>query len=95
MKKETKVREFHINDLNANKWKGFVKNRVHTTKYTLLTFLPYFFMAQLSQPANIFFCLILIIQVTNSKKGLRVYLQILLCSYSIRLLTKSSQQFCL
>lgn len=46
--------------------KRFVNNRVRTTKYTLLTFVPYFIYDQFSKPANIFFLIIASLQVINS-----------------------------
>ena len=57
------VREIHVNDPDANMSKRFTTNRVHTTKYTPLTFLPQFLWNELRRPANIFFCLIIFIQV--------------------------------
>ena len=58
---EPKIREIHFNDPAKNK--GFVKNGVHTTKYTPLSFIFLFLMNELSRPANVFFCLIIFIQV--------------------------------
>ena len=58
---KSKIREIHFNDPVANK--GFVTNGVHTTKYTPHNFIFMFLMNELGRPANIFFCLIIIIQV--------------------------------
>lgn len=60
---EPKIREIHFNDPDKNK--GFVTNGVHTTKYTPLSFIFLFLMNELSRPANVFFCLVIIIQVTK------------------------------
>ena len=40
----------------------FVSNRVHTTKYTCLTFLPLNLMVQFSKMANVYFLIIMIMQ---------------------------------
>lgn len=61
---EQKVREIALNDPKANR--GFVQNAVHTTKYTLTSFLFIFLMNELSRPANIFFVTIIIIQVNST-----------------------------
>lgn len=39
-------------------------NKVHTSKYTWLTFLPFFLYDQFSKPANIFFLSISLLQVS-------------------------------
>ncbi len=57
------VRKIYVNDPDTNKSKRFATNRVHTTKYTRLTFLPQFLLNELRRPANIFFSLIIFIQV--------------------------------
>lgn len=61
MIEKNNIREFNVND--PQKSNSFQSNNVHTTKYTPLTFVPYFLIHELSRPANIFFCLIIAIQV--------------------------------
>ena len=63
MSKLISTREIHINDQGKNKLSQYTTNQVHTTKYTPLNFLVYFLLHELSRPANIFFCLIILIQV--------------------------------
>jgi phospholipid-translocating ATPase len=43
----------------------FPVNKVHTSKYTLLTFFPYFIYDQFSKPANMFFLAISLLQVSE------------------------------
>jgi hypothetical protein len=69
------IRQIFVNDRVSNEDKDFVTNKVHTTKYSILTFLPYFFMHELSRPANIFFVVVMIIQV---RKQLALYFFIFL-----------------
>lgn len=54
----TQVRQVIVDGPNR-----FVNNRVRTTKYTPLTFLPYFIHDQFSKPANVFFLVISSLQV--------------------------------
>lgn len=59
-----KNRIVHINDRHVNMRKRFANNAVHTTKYSLLSFLPVFLFHQFRRPANIFFLFIMCIEVT-------------------------------
>lgn len=63
MPKYEKIRKFSVNDPYERKLNRFATNQVHTTKYTPLTFLFRFLFHELSRPANIFFCIIIFIQV--------------------------------
>jgi hypothetical protein len=64
MSKGVKIRTFNVNDPNERKSNRFATNQVHTTKYSPWTFLFRFLLYELSRPANIFFCIIIFIQVT-------------------------------
>lgn len=69
--KKSTIREIVVNDRNDDSRNKFKTNKVHTTKYTLLNFLPYFLFNEFSRPANIFFAFIILVQV-NQKKMISV-----------------------
>jgi len=53
-------RNFHINNPSRNY--GFCDNRVNTTKYTMLTFLPLNLLHQFSKTANFYFLMFALLQ---------------------------------
>ena len=55
-------RRIHINDPDKNKGQ-FCSNRISTTKYNILTFLPLFLFDQFRRYANLFFLFIILLQV--------------------------------
>lgn len=55
-------RNIKINDAEFNAVQGFAANLIHTTKYTLLTFLPKNLFEQFCRAANLYFLLIAILQ---------------------------------
>ncbi|KAJ3339680.1 hypothetical protein HDU93_007906 [Gonapodya sp. JEL0774] len=55
-------RVIYLNEPLRNEQSKFLHNRVSTTKYNVLTFLPKFFKEQFSKYANVFFLLTAIIQ---------------------------------
>lgn len=58
---EPQPRDVHANDAEANAAVPFLDNSVHTTKYTLLTFLPKNLFEQFQRAANIYFLIISIL----------------------------------
>ena len=55
-------RTIHINNLVENR-KKFCSNKISTTKYNILTFLPFFLFDQFRRYANLFFLFIVALQV--------------------------------
>lgn len=65
MEKKTLLRKFSINTLGVAPVEGdkFDNNVVHTNKYTVLSFLPLNLMVQFSKMANVYFLLIVILEL--------------------------------
>ena len=57
------IREIILNDQTSKKAYKFPSNRVLTTKFTWITFWPYFAKNELCRPVNLFFFLIIFAQV--------------------------------
>lgn len=55
---EEASRKVHLNDTSMNSSNNYISNRVHTTKYTLMTFLPKNLFEQFRRVANIYFLII-------------------------------------
>lgn len=94
MSRELSTRQIYVNNEEKNQQKRFISNQVHTTKYTPLNFLLYFLLHELSRPANIFFCLIIIIQVQLKTEALKRFssFNIRIYRFLIRMSLKSFQQ---
>lgn len=60
--KETKLHKFFVNDNDENKIYRHKDNKINTTKYNIITFLPKALLFQFMRLANIYFLVIAIIQ---------------------------------
>lgn len=62
-KKPVEPRVIFVNDSEANRRSRFCKNSIRTTKYSLLTFIPKNLFEQFCRAANIYFLIIVLLQV--------------------------------
>ena len=63
IEKKSNIYEFYINNLKGNKEELFFKdNKISTTKYNIITFLPKAIMLQFVRLANVYFVFIAVIQ---------------------------------
>ena len=61
-KSNTNLYQFYINNNELNREYKFKDNKVDTTKYNVITFLPKALMYQFMRPANVYFLFCAIIQ---------------------------------
>lgn len=53
---------FNVNEANTHD-RRFIRNKIRTTKYTMLTFIPKNLFEQFSKMANVYFLFIMVLQI--------------------------------